>query len=83
MKAVFSRYEVKYLRHYRDALEFKENIAAFVRQDAHVGRDGQYRVLSLYFDSRDSVCFWDKLDEILHRASLQKKEFAPELYPSA
>ena len=68
----FNRFELKYLLHHQTR-EFLDRIKAHVHPDPNAGRDGFYKVLSLYFDSPDFMCYWEKLDGEKYR----RKCYAP------
>ena len=58
----FNRFELKYLLHHTQARELLEGIRAHVIFDENAGRDGFYKVASVYYDSPDLMCFWEKID---------------------
>ncbi len=58
----FNRFELKYLVHYKQAQALKEMIGPHVTQDENAGFDGYYKISSLYYDSSDLKCYWEKLD---------------------
>ena len=58
----FNRFELKYLLHHRRAREFVRAISSHVRADANAQGDGFYKVASLYYDSANLTCYWEKID---------------------
>lgn len=67
----FNRFELKYRLHYEQVEEFLERVGPYVRRDAHSSAEGFYRVVSLYYDSPDLVCFWDKIDGVKFRRKIR------------
>jgi len=43
--------------------------------DANAGRDGSYKVASLYYDSPDLRCYWEKLDVEKVRRKLRVRTY--------
>lgn len=72
------RYEFKYIvpRHVRTPLT--ADLRAFVDPDNHAGPDGYYSVRSLYLDSPDWRCFYDKKAGIGHRHKLRVRGYPDE-----
>lgn len=58
----FNRFELKYLIHYKQARALLKMIRPHVSQDINAGLDGYYKISSLYYDSPDLKCYWEKLD---------------------
>jgi len=58
----FRRLEIKYLIDRTRRTGLARELQAFLRPDVHGGRDGTYRVRSLYFDSPDYMAYHEKLD---------------------
>jgi hypothetical protein len=69
------RYEIKFAVHYRQAEALRRRIAPFVMLDPHMGPEGFYRIISLYFDSPDLSCFWEKLDGVPFRRKLRMRRY--------
>ena len=58
----FNRYELKYLLDYHQVQALREMIGGHVNPDAHAGRDGFYKISSVYYDSPELTSYWEKLD---------------------
>tara|TARA_B100000809_G_scaffold225133_1_gene235875 strand:- start:2490 stop:3215 length:726 start_codon:yes stop_codon:yes gene_type:complete len=71
----FNRFEIKYLVHHADAERLKESIAEYVRRDVHNGDHGYYDIASLYYDSPNLACFWDKLDGVKFRRKIRIRRY--------
>ncbi len=56
----FNRFELKYLLTLRQAEQFKSALRAYMTPDKHGNNDGRYTLTSLYFDSPDLRCYWEK-----------------------
>ncbi len=68
---IINRFEIKYRLHCERSRKFLERIAPYIRSDPHNSADGFYRVVSLYYDSPDFVCFVEKLDGIKFRRKMR------------
>ena len=72
------RSEQKYLISYPDAVRLKTRLGAFLCSDEH-GKQGAYRVKSLYYDTPDGRDYrekpvWkypDQMRQLLHRGSIR------------
>ncbi len=71
----FNRYELKYLSHAEHARAFARDLATHATPDPHSGEDG-YDIYSLYWDSPDLRCFWEKLDGEKFRRKLRFRRYA-------
>ncbi len=71
----FNRYELKYVIHWSVADALKESICSYVSRDPHAGDDGLYHISSLYFDSPDLTCFWEKVEGIKYRRKLRLRTY--------
>ena len=58
----FNRFELKYLLHHSQARELFSRIGPQIESDANAGRDGWYKISSLYYDSPGLRCYWEKID---------------------
>lgn len=67
----FNRFELKYLITMHQAEAFRRELLAYLVPDHHGGSDGMYTLSSLYFDSPDFRCFWEKADGIRWRRKLR------------
>ena len=67
----FNRFELKYLVPIRAAERFKEALRANLVPDDHGDSAGRYYLSSLYYDSHDHRCYWEKVDGIKLRRKLR------------
>jgi len=67
----FNRFELKYLVPIRAAERFKEALRANLVPDDHGDQAGCYYLSSLYYDSPDYRCYWEKVDGIRFRRKLR------------
>lgn len=71
----FNRFELKYIIHFSQARALLKSIGAHVRHDPHAGRDGFYKIVSLYYDSPDLSCYWEKLDGEMYRRKIRVRTY--------
>lgn len=67
----FNRFELKYLITIKQAALFKESLKSFVVPDDHGHQNGIYHLSSLYYDSPDLLCYWEKMDGLKYRRKLR------------
>jgi len=77
MTRSFNRYEFKYVIPVEKAERIISELDHVTRPDEHC-LDSGYRVVSLYYDSPDLTCFWDKVDGVRLRRKLRIR-----IYPAA
>jgi SPX domain protein involved in polyphosphate accumulation len=65
----FNRFELKYLLTLEQAELFKDALKAYLLPDEH--NDGRYLLTSLYYDSPDLRCYWEKVDGVKFRRKLR------------
>jgi hypothetical protein len=70
MARSFDRYELKYIISIEKAKRIMSELDQVTQPDEHC-LNGAYRVDSLYYDSPDLSCFWDKVDGIRLRRKLR------------
>jgi hypothetical protein len=70
----FNRFELKYLTAIEAARAFARDLATHARPDPHSGEQG-YDVYSLYWDSPELRCFWEKLDGEKYRRKLRFRRY--------
>tara|TARA_R110002072_G_scaffold215969_1_gene372970 strand:- start:224 stop:949 length:726 start_codon:yes stop_codon:yes gene_type:complete len=73
----FNRFELKYLFRRDVGLEFLDELAPYLVDDPHGGASG-YSVHSLYYDSSDLRCFWEKIDGVRVRRKLRLRCYGDE-----
>jgi SPX domain protein involved in polyphosphate accumulation len=74
----FNRFELKYLITLKQAELFKKALRAFLVADEHGGNNGSYGLDSLYYDSPDFRCYWEKVDGIKFRRKLRIRRYESE-----
>ena len=76
----FSRYEFKYLLSSASRAHIEAEVRHFMNVDGHTeaARDDQYLVRSNYFDTADSVNFYEKIDGIRTRRKYRIRTYADE-----
>jgi len=67
----FNRFELKYLITLKQATQFKSALSNFLVPDEHGNNNGTYELVSLYYDSPDLRCYWEKLDGLKIRRKLR------------
>lgn len=72
----FNRYEYKYLLPIRRLDRFVADIEPYVEPDRHSG-EGGYPVYSVYWDSPDLRCFWEKVEGLKDRRKVRFRSYEP------
>lgn len=67
----FNRFELKYLITLKQAEQFKLALQPYLLVDEHGKSNGRYALTSLYYDSPDFRCYWEKIDGIRYRRKLR------------
>lgn len=71
----FNRFELKYLITLKQAELFKEALRAYLLVDDHGNGNGRYGLASLYYDSPDFRCYWEKVDGVKFRRKLRVRRY--------
>lgn len=71
----FNRFELKYLITLQQAEKFKDALRAYMRPDEHSNDNGRYALASLYYDSPDLRCYWEKEYGIRFRRKLRLRRY--------
>jgi SPX domain protein involved in polyphosphate accumulation len=71
----FNRFELKYLITLRQAEQFKSALRAYLVPDEHGCNNGRYALTSLYYDSPDLRCYWEKEYGIRFRRKLRLRRY--------
>jgi hypothetical protein len=71
----FNRFELKYLITIKEAEHFKTALRAYLLDDEHGNGNGRYALTSLYYDSPDLRCYWEKVDGIKFRRKLRIRRY--------
>jgi len=73
-----SRFELKYAMTRERAATLCEEVLPYVDDDSH-GRGTSYPITSLYYDTPDLRCYWEKVDGLKCRRKLRIRHYeAPE-----
>jgi hypothetical protein len=60
----FNRFELKYILTLQQAESFKNALEVYLMPDDHGNGEGGYPLASLYYDSPDLRCYWEKMESI-------------------
>jgi len=71
----FNRFELKYLITLQQAERFKAALRAYLSPDDNGNGQGGYALASLYYDSPDFRCFWEKIDGVRFRRKLRIRRY--------
>ena len=71
----FNRFELKYLVTLQQAECFKSALRAYMLPDEHGNNNGRYALASLYFDSPDLRCYWEKEYGLRFRRKLRLRHY--------
>lgn len=74
----FNRFELKYMVTLEQAETFKKALRAFLLPDEHGNGNGRYTLTSLYYDSPDFRCYWEKVDGIRFRRKLRVRRYVTD-----
>lgn len=71
----FNRFELKYLITLQQAEKFKSALGAYLVPDEHGNNNGHYALTSLYYDSPDLRCYWEKEFGVRFRRKLRIRRY--------
>jgi hypothetical protein len=71
----FNRFELKYLLTLQEAEHFKSALRAYLIPDEHGHNNGRYALTSLYYDSPDLCCYWEKEYGLRFRRKLRIRRY--------
>ncbi len=71
----FNRFELKYMITLQQAEMIKKNLENYLKPDTYGDDNGHYSINSLYFDSPDYRCYWEKMDGIRFRRKLRIRHY--------
>jgi SPX domain protein involved in polyphosphate accumulation len=74
----FNRFEMKYLLTLKQAEQIKSALGAYLIADDHSNGNGRYALSSLYYDSPDYRCYWEKVDGVRFRRKLRIRHYETE-----
>lgn len=69
----FNRFELKYVIPFGEAAKFRQDLLAYLIPDEHGNNNGRYSLTSLYYDSPDLKCYWEKEHGIRFRRKLRMR----------
>ena len=72
----FNRFELKYLINLHQAEALRQALGAYLAPDDNASGPGSYELASLYYDSPDFRCYWEKIDGIKFRRKLRIRHYA-------
>lgn len=67
----FNRYEIKYLLDEANLDDLRERLKSRMLPDAYQSSAGASLVTSLYYDSKDLRCYWEKIEGLRFRRKLR------------
>ena len=68
------RFELKYLLSREQAAALSAAVAPYMDEDSH-GAGDSYAITSLYYDTTDLACYWEKIDGIRYRRKLRIRHY--------
>ena len=71
----FNRFELKYLLTLQQAVQFKSALRAYLVPDEYGTEEGCYALTSLYYDSPDLRCYWEKEYGLRFRRKLRIRRY--------
>ncbi len=71
----FNRFELKYLINLKQAEMIRKTLLYYLKPDEHGNGDGHYSITSLYYDSPDYRCYWEKMDGVRYRRKLRIRTY--------
>ena len=73
------RHEIKHFITPADAQAIRANMTAVAALDPHAGKEGAYRIRSLYFDDLRDTALWEKLDGVNERRKFRIRYYNDDL----
>ena len=73
------RHEIKHYITPADAAAIRANMTAVAALDPHAGKEGAYRIRSLYFDDPSDTALWEKLDGVNERRKFRIRYYNDDL----
>lgn len=71
----FNRFELKYVITLREAEQVKRALRAYLVPDEHGSNNGRYALASLYYDSPNWRCYYEKMDGLKFRRKLRLRRY--------
>jgi hypothetical protein len=73
----FNRYEIKYLMDESHLPELRDKLKERMQVDSHHLVHGPALITSLYYDTRDLRCYWEKIEGLKFRRKLRIRVYGP------
>jgi hypothetical protein len=73
-----NRFELKYILNLKQAEEIKSMLHHYMARDHYGDHDGRYWISSLYFDSPNYRCYWDKENGVRYRCKLRIRHYGSD-----
>jgi len=70
-----NRFELKYIIRWNQAEALKSLLLGYMTPDLHAGNDGAYDISSLYLDSPELLCYWEKIEGLKFRRKLRIRTY--------
>lgn len=67
----FNRFELKYIIRANQIESLSKDLEPYTEVDPYAAKNGGYRITSLYYDTVDYQCYWQKLDGTNYRRKLR------------
>ena len=74
----FNRYELKYIIDHEQVNDLWVEMGERLEADRHNRADGGYKIASLYYDSGDLRCYWEKIDGEKNRRKVRLRTYLNE-----
>ncbi len=71
----FNRFELKYLIHMKQAEAIRNTLQDYLLPDGNGSENGKYLITSMYYDSPDYRCYWEKMDGVRYRRKLRIRTY--------
>jgi hypothetical protein len=78
----FNRFELKYVIPANQIESLIEDLKPYTELDPNATNKGGYRITSLYFDTVDYQCYWQKLDGTNYRRKLRIRIYGNSIAPT-
>jgi len=74
----FNRYELKYIVDPQQVADLWAEMGGRLEADGHNGAHGGYKISSVYYDSEDLQCYWEKVDGEKNRRKVRLRTYLNE-----
>lgn len=76
----FNRRELKYIIAANQIEALVNDLMPYAERDPYASQNGGYRITSLYFDTIDYQCYWQKLDGTNYRRKLRLRIYGESIH---